>query len=403
MNLTKYQIDALNNCLKCSICVDSCPVVKVNSEFPGPKQLGIDWLRIAQEDGTQPSPMVDYCSNCKTCETVCPSGVLPGTLNQLAKSNFKLKKPGLREVIFSDPANLGKLMQIWPQAGNLATGLSIVRLLMEKTIRIARKAAMPAYSTKTLRKYLAGYKPQYAQRPTEVLYFPGCFVQYNKPAIGLSLVKILTRLNYKVIVPEFKCCGQPSISNARLSNTRKFAEQNLAILRQYLKEGMLLLFTCPSCLLTFKEEYKNILGMDEYRQFTPFMMDAGQFLLNHQDQLAALISAKAKPDRVMAYHEPCHLRAAGQGTPALALLNHIAGLGIIPLEAGCCGAAGSYGFKLEKQWIAAEIGKNVKAAAEALDARSIVTECGMCSVQIQALTQLPVYHPLELLAELTAD
>lgn len=403
MNLTKYQINALNNCLKCSICVDSCPVAKVNPEFPGPKQLGIDWLRLAQEDGEQPSAAVGYCSNCKTCETVCPSGVHPGTLNQLAKSDLPRNGSGLREIMFSDPSRLGRLMQIWPQGGNLATSLPPVRFLMEKTIGISAKAPMPTYSTKTFRRHLQEYKPEYSQAPKEVLYFPGCFVQDNKPAIGMSLVRILTKLNYKVIVPEFRCCGQASISNARLKNTREFAEDNLAILGQHLKEGMPILFSCPSCLLTFKEEYKDILGMDEYLQFTSSMLDAGQFLMDHQDQLAAMITQKVKPSQKLAYHEPCHLRASGQGTPGLSLLNNIAGLGIVPLEAGCCGTAGSYGFKKEKQWIAREIGNNVKAAADTLNSQGIITECGMCSVQIHSLTQLPVYHPLEVLAGLIGD
>jgi glycerol-3-phosphate dehydrogenase subunit C len=123
MNLTRHQINALNNCLKCSICVDSCPVANLNPKFPGPKQLGVDWLRLAQDHQGEPNTAVSDCSNCKTCETVCPSGVLVGTLNQLAKSEITPKGIHLREMIFSDPAKLGKLIHIWPKAGNFAMSL----------------------------------------------------------------------------------------------------------------------------------------------------------------------------------------------------------------------------------------------------------------------------------------
>ncbi|HHV64626.1 MAG TPA: anaerobic glycerol-3-phosphate dehydrogenase subunit C [Peptococcaceae bacterium] len=397
MNITKQQMDALNNCLKCSICVDSCPVTRVDPRFPGPKQLGVDRLRIAQETGEQPNPAVNYCSNCKTCETVCPSGVLVGTLNQLTKGDLPRKGLGLREIIFSNNSILGKLMHIWPQAGNLITALPPVRKIMEKTVGIAAQAPMPAYSKTTLRKSLKGYQPVFTQTPKEVLYFPGCFTQYNKPEVGMALVKILAKLNYKVIIPEFKCCGQPSISNARLKDTRRFAEANLRILKQYLKPGMALLFSCPSCLLTFKEEYKNILGMEEYTEFSSAMLDAGEFLLKHEKQLAGLISASGKNILKLAYHEPCHLRASGLGTPGLSLLKQF-GLDITPLEAGCCGLSGSYGLKTEKHGIAEEIGMNLKKAIAASNYREVVTECGMCSVQIKHLTKLPTSHPLELLA-----
>lgn len=403
MNLLKIQMDALNNCLKCSICVDSCPVVKVNPRFPGPKQLGIDWLRIAQEDGSQISTEVAYCSNCKTCETVCPSGVLVGTLNQLAKSNLPRSGLGLREIIFSDPARLGQLVQIWPQAVNIATGLPPVKYMMEKSLGISAKATMPPYSPNTLRTLLRKAKEPALEKNNEVIYFPGCFAQYNKPEIGMSLLEILTKLNYRVIVPDFQCCGQPSISNSRLNDTRRLAEYNLDLLKQMHRKDMPILFSCPSCLLTFKEEYTNILGMEECSQFNSSLMDAGQFLAHHFEELISLMPQEPKSEKRMVYHEPCHLRASGQGTPGLSLLNRLAGCNISPLEAGCCGLAGSYGLKAEKQWVSSEIGNQVKAAIERLKARSVVTECGMCAVQINNLTKLPVYHPLEIIAGLLAD
>lgn len=403
MILTKYQMEALNHCLKCSICVDSCPVARVNPGFPGPKQLGIDWLRLTQGNWELSKAAANYCSNCKTCETVCPSGVRVGALNQLVKATLPQEGLGLREIIFSDPAKLGKLMHIWPQAGNLVTGLSPVKFLTEKTVGISAGSPMPQYSTRTFRKLLDKYKPEYSQTPQEVLYFPGCYVQYNKPAIGISLIKILAKLNYKATVPDFKCCGQPAISNAHLKDTRKFAEANLRILRQHYKKGMPILFTCPSCLLTLKEEYKTILEMDEYAEFCSAMLDAGYFLRGLQEQLTPLILSKKEDNFKIAYHEPCHLRAAGQGTPGFYLLKQTAGFNIASLEAGCCGLAGSYGLKSEKHWIAEAIGKSIKDAVAASEPQAVATECGMCSVQINHLTRLPVYHPLELLAGLIAE
>jgi glycerol-3-phosphate dehydrogenase subunit C len=388
--LTTQQIDALNNCLKCSICVDNCPVARVNPQFPGPKKLAIDWLRIAQEDGESPSPYLDYCSNCKTCETVCPSNVRIATLNQLTKSDFPSSGRVMRKKLLSDPALMGKLIHIWPGAGNAAMRLPLVRLCLQKTLGISAQAPMPVYSRHTFRHHSKKVSPT-----REVVYFPGCFARYNKPEIGQALVSILTRLNYKVIVPDFACCGQASIANAHLQNTAKFAHHNLHLLRETLGSKPLL-FTCPSCLLTLKEEYKNILDLREYADLAPQMHDAGQFLLAHREELAALLTKPDHPQN-LAYHEPCHLRACGQGTPGFSLLNNIAGLTLTPLEAGCCGLAGSYGLKEEKQWVAEAIGGNIQHAVKKLDVQGVVTECGMCATQIRHLTHLPVYHPLEVL------
>ena len=69
------------------------------------------------------------------------------------------------------------------------------------------------------------------------------------------------------------------------------------------------------------------------------------------------------------------------------------------MGAGCCGISGSYGLKAEKQWIAQEIGKNIADALAVFQAEGVITECGMCAVQIKHLNNLPVFHPIDLLVK----
>jgi len=33
---------SFENCIRCTICVENCPVFKANPEYPGPKQAGPD-------------------------------------------------------------------------------------------------------------------------------------------------------------------------------------------------------------------------------------------------------------------------------------------------------------------------------------------------------------------------
>ncbi|MEA4903043.1 anaerobic glycerol-3-phosphate dehydrogenase subunit C [Desulfitobacterium sp.] len=405
MKLEEFQIDALNSCVKCSICVEYCPVVKVNPAFPGPKQLGLDWLRLSQSEQLQPDSAVNYCTNCKICEAVCPAGVLPASINQLTKYHFSKKRIALREFIFSNPLRLGKLVHIWPKGVNFFMKTGLVKAIMEKLVGISAKASMPTYSTKSFSDILKRYEQKLCaeKKIEEIVYFPGCFTEYNRPEVGISLVKIFNKLNYRVIVPEFMCCGQPAISNARLQDINKYSKHNVSIIKKYIKEGVPILFTCPSCLLTIKEEYRNLLDIKEAENYNPFIWDAAQFLLEHDNltqDLYSLLNKEKKRSLKMAYHQPCHLKASGLGTPGLSLLNNVAGFKITPLEAGCCGLSGSYGLKIEKQWISHEIGKNLKNAIDDVNPEALVTECGMCSVQINHLVKLPVYHPLELLAQM---
>lgn len=393
-----FEINALNNCAKCSICVDNCPVTKVNPEFPGPKQLATDWFRIAQGEEVKPSWTVDYCNNCKSCDSACPSGILPASINQLSKSKLPRKKIAVRDFIFSNPARLGKLINILPAASNYFMTLSISRVIMEKVLGISAKAPMPVYSPKTFSQLFRHYKQTIDLKSPaqEVIYYPGCYVEYNNPETGISCIKILNKLNYKVVVPEFRCCGQPAISNSRLQEAKVNGKYNLTIMEEYINKGTPLIFTCPSCLMTFKEEYRNILEIGESKQINELLWDAGQFLLQNEN-FRSLPLAQNIPVNKFAYHQPCHLKASGLGTPSLELLRNI-GYQVVDMGAGCCGISGSYGLKAEKQWIAQEIGKNIVDALTILKAEGVITECGMCAVQIKHLSNLPVYHPIDLLA-----
>ena len=72
------------------------------------------------------------------------------------------------------------------------------------------------------------------------------------------------------------------------------------------------------------------------------------------------------------------------------------------LDAGCCGLSGSYGFKAEKYARSMKIGsalfEAVNVGVEHGDFQGMLTECGVCKVQIQHGTAVPTEHPLRILA-----
>ena len=66
----------LDECIKCNICTSYCPVAAVTDLFPGPKYVGPQAQRF-RENGQPNTPdhSVDYCSGCRVCNEVCPTGV----------------------------------------------------------------------------------------------------------------------------------------------------------------------------------------------------------------------------------------------------------------------------------------------------------------------------------------
>ncbi|MEW6698461.1 MAG: anaerobic glycerol-3-phosphate dehydrogenase subunit C [Bacillota bacterium] len=386
---------ALDNCIKCSICVSHCPVARVTDKFAGPKQNGPDLERFRLEEPAAVHPSIGYCSNCKGCDVVCPSGVAISAMNCRAKGEYvSMYGVPLRDKILAGVDRMGKAALLAPSLVNWLTGLGPFRALGEKIMGVSAAMTLPRYASKT---FLKLYKPLKIDRVKEkVLYYPGCYVNYNTPEVGLALTEVLAHNNIQVTVEPFDCCGLPLIANGLLDKALEQARSILQKLQGYINKGYRIITTCPSCNLTLRREYQEIFQLDT-GGLQENMLDIFEYLgtLNQQGELDRRLNEI--PLR-LGYHQPCHLQASGCGVPSRHILQLIPGLQVADLDAGCCGLSGSYGFKKEKYAISQEIGRNVLKAAKELGVKQVITECGMCQLQIRHLTGAAVSHPIQVLA-----
>ncbi|MFZ5596932.1 MAG: anaerobic glycerol-3-phosphate dehydrogenase subunit C [Bacillota bacterium] len=387
---------ALDNCIKCTTCVSHCPVAGVTEKFPGPKQVGPDLFRLRILGLPAYHPALDFCTNCKRCDVACPSGVKISTMNVLAREEM-LSQNGLplRDRMLARPDWSGKLGGMAPALVNLASGISLLRKIAGAITGISPDMTMPRYAGKGF--YSLSKKRKSKPSPNRAVYFPGCYVNYYSPETGLAVLNVLEKCGVEVLPARFGCCGLPLVSSGQLATARKVADRNIRLLQNYIKQGCIVITSCPSCSLALRQEYREVLGAgDDYRP-EGNILDIFEYLLFRipEKKLAAQLFPLAGH---AGYHQPCHTRAMGLGSPSLEVLGMIPELRVTPLDAGCCGLSGSYGFKREKYPVSMEIGQNLFRAARELGTGRIITECGMCQLQIRHGTGLDTCHPVQLLA-----
>lgn len=394
------RVKNLDACIKCSACTAQCPVTTVYPVFPGPKSVGPDAERFRLEGIVMDTGCLNYCSNCKTCEVTCPSGVKITEIILRAREKAKLavQKDGtslrhrIRDLILGRAEYLGRLGTIWPGLTNGLLKVPLVRGLMEQTLGISRHAPLPAYQP----KFKGMKKTGKSQTNRQVVYFPGCFVTYNDGLTGQAVVKVLEHNGFDVIVPTFHCCGVPLQVNGHFREARGNARENLSLMNPYLQSGIPVITACTSCGLALKEEYPNIevsgaerIGRQAYDLF--------EFLWQLHER-GELREDFQKVPVSLGYHTPCHLKVQGIGTPSVRLLRLISGVRVKDLDAGCCGLSGSYGYKHEKYDLAMQIGRplfqRVQQGVSEGDFQSMATECGGCQVQIQHGSGIETKHPV---------
>ncbi len=389
-------------CIKCNICTSACPVAAVTDLFPGPKVVGPQAQRFREPGVVSLDHSVEYCSGCGVCSLVCPHGVQIAEMNIIAKAKMA-ERDGipLRDRVLGRSELLGQLGAFLAPLSNLPIQNKFLRGLGERLLGVSRHAAFPKFARRTFRSWFArSGAGRDAAGVYKVVYFHGCSTNYYEPRVGQAAVKVLRYNGCKVSVAEQNCCGLPMQSNGEFSAARAHAAANLRKLAPYVRAGYVIVGTSTSCTLTFKHEYRSVLGLqsEEADLVAGATYDFFEFLEKLDSEGRLNTRFRRLSDRIV-YHAPCQFRTHAVGRPAVDLLRRIPGVTVAETTADCCGVAGTYGLKAEKYQIAKDVGR--KAFDEIRDSRAARIACDSetCRWWLAQHTGVPTVHPVEILAE----
>ena len=404
MKLQEYTESRHNfeECMKCTVCTAYCPVLQVNPRYPGPKQAGPDGERLRLKDPYFFNYALKYCLNCKRCEVACPSDVKVADLIQSARIRYDKSKPKLRDRILASTDFMGSLARPFAPIVNGVTGLGITKNVLDATLKIDHQRTFPKYSGRSFEAWLRRREKEQAAFPEQVSYFHGCYVNYNYPQLGKDLVKVLNALGVGVrLLEKEKCCGIAMITNGMSEQATRHATHNVAAIEAAVHEGRKVLTTSSSCTLTLREEYPNLLGVDNTAIRDSLLM-ATRFIYEKLERGASL---RFRPDfhKKVAYHVPCHMERLGWGVFSEKLLRLIPGVEFTLLDSACCGIAGTYGFKKETYAASQAIGAPLFEQIRAVDPEVVACDCETCKWQIEMSTGYTVANPISILAEALAD
>ena len=401
MKLQEYTTSKHNfeECMKCTVCTAYCPVLQANPLYPGPKQAGPDGERLRLKDPYFFNQALKYCLNCKRCEVACPSGVAVADLIQSARIRYDHTPPKLRDRMLASTDFMGSLARPFAPLVNFGTGLGITRTVLDATLKIDHRRSFPKYSGRSFEGWLKRHRKEQAAFPEQVAYYHGCYVNYNYPQLGKDLVKVLNALGIGVqLLDKEKCCGIALITNGMSATAKKHADHNVAQLREaVIEKGLKVVTTSSTCTLTLRDEYPNLLGVDNADVRESVLM-ATRLICEKLDQ-GAQLPFKAGYHKKVAYHVPCHLEKLGWGVFSEKLLRQIPGVEFTLLESACCGISGTYGFKKENYETSQAIGEALFSQIRALSPEVVACDCETCKWQIEMSTGFPVMNPISILAE----
>ncbi len=345
--------------------------------------------------------ILDLCLECKACKTECPSNVDMAKLKyEFLSHYYAAHGTPWRVRLFANIATLNHFGHMLAPLSNWLAQSALGTWMLQQA-RLAPQRAMPAFASRTFSQWFY-HRPQPARprsRGTVVL-FHDTFVEYNSPDMGQAATQLLEEAGFAVELVARQCCGRPAISQGQLEQGRGYARHNIDLLFPYAQQGIPILGLEPSCILTLREDYLDLVPGPKAALVAEQACTIDEFLYRlHQDGKLDLEFTTA-PKRLL-LHGHCHQKALVGMAPTLAVLRLPRGYEVEEIPSGCCGMAGSFGYEAEHYDISMKIGAErlfpaVEAAADTVE---IVANGMSCRQQIQHATGRQPRHLAEVLWE----
>jgi Fe-S oxidoreductase len=306
---------------------------------------------------------------------------------------------GLRE------RSLAALPRLAPRAARFASVLNAAgRGPLKRIVGLSRHRALPRWHPRPWRdSEIAG-----RSGAESVALFVDTFSRWFEPENASAAAALLAaggRTPLPVAPPRGErplCCGRTYLSAGLLDEARAEASRLLAVLEPMARMGLPIVGLEPSCLYTLRDEIPALLpGPD-----ADSVADRARLLeefLDEEWSAGRPIPLKAPTggsSRILV-HGHCHQKAFGGLDATLGMLRRIPGTLVEPIESGCCGMAGAFGYQAEHYETSIAMGELalLPAVRQADAATRIVANGTSCRAQIADGAGRCAVHPAVLLAE----
>ena len=403
-----------------------CPSYRVTMEEQHVTRGRANTLRLAISGQLGPGAftsdeMMDtlkLCVSCKGCRRECPTGVDMARM-KIEVLAARLKQHGL--------SLHDRLVAYLPRYAGMASKLGFLLNLREAIPGAARfgewlagfsaKRPLPRWRRDVFRQDA----PVGLADGREVVLFADTFNTYFEPDNLRDAAAVLSRLGYRVIVPQPDegpkwhyasvlmmgsakprplCCGRTFLAAGLVDEAKKEARRLIKALLPFAQRGVPIVGLEPSCLFTLKDE---MLGMGLGAEAAAVSEQARLFETFIAEEAAAgrISGPIARSDGSVLLHGHCHQKSFGAFGDVGKALKLVDGLTVETVESSCCGMAGAFGYRADTYDASMAMGELslLPAVRKAASETTIAADGFSCRHQIHDGTGRSARHVARILAE----
>ena len=409
------QCNGAGDCRKSNLIGGTmCPAFKVSGDELKTTRARANVLREILTRGGDDKlikEVLDSCLACKGCRSECPSNVDMTRLRaELLQQYYDRHHTPLRSWLVARMAQIEQMGRLVRPLYNLMATWKPSAAVIKHIVKFAPERNIPQLSKKTMVQLVDKERQQIrVSRPKKLVYlFADEFTNQQEAELGRMFASLLLQLGYRVVIPKHEESGRAAISKGCLKQAKKIAYDNVAMMGILVTESHPLVGIEPSCILTFRDEYPDLVRKDWRRDAIELGKNCllyDEFLKREMDE-GNISPDDFKEDEMDIWlHGHCHQKAlVGIDKTAEVLRTLLRGAKVHVIPSGCCGMAGSFGYEKEHYKTSLEIGEMIlfpavrKAVAQPTGKPTFVAAPGTsCRQQILDGTGVRAVHPIEIL------
>jgi len=372
----------VSQCDRCGTCLPVCPLFGVKDVETSSARGKNAIARALAEGGIEPTPdvlaAVNFCLLCRACVETCPSKNKTDEA-MINVRQYLINRAGGPSVKYKA---IGRFLKSRGMVKIAAGTLSILRKLGLN--RVFPNGMVPEeYTRAHFAAAFAGpaalgqkVEPSHVAvtATTRVAYFKGCGMRMMFPQASAETLKIL-KTTTQVVLKDNVCCGMPHLAHGLRDEFLALAKKNIKLY----EDVEAVVCDCASCGGALKHIAHYFSEDPEWKEraatFSGKVMDLTEYLVK------VGYVPRRKVDTTFTYHDPCHL-VRGQGIKKQPRdLLKATGKFIEMKEADtCCAGAGT--FHMDYPEISSKIIDKKRQNIERTGAAIVVTGCPGCLIQL---------------------
>ncbi|MBW1734902.1 MAG: (Fe-S)-binding protein [Deltaproteobacteria bacterium] len=349
VQLKKLSYDEVARCNKCGFCLPSCPTYLVKkSEAYSPRGRNAI-TRFAIENSLElnedTEKAIFTCLGCGACTAVCLSSV------QTKDLIFQNRECQVDKGFYPKVAK--RLVKTLEEARNISDDDQEDR---DEWLELIKDLPEEAFE----------------KEHAEILFFVGCvasfFPMVQKIPANMARILQSAGVDFTILGGDEWCCGFPLVGAGMPEKLEELKRHNLQKVADV--GAKKIVFTCPSCLHTWKHLYNTDVELMHASQLIAELIRDGRLNLRNEIHGTAT------------YHDPCDLgRNTGIYEEPRDVIQAIPGLGFVELPMNrkfsvCCGGGGN--VEMTDPDLTARVAQSKLDSIREVGAGMVITACQQC-------------------------